>query len=75
VIGEGALAQAAGLRAASLVFAAVVAAVAAVALALLVRTQARPERVALRGTPRSVPRPHRHLISPRDVSVTDSPPN
>jgi hypothetical protein len=49
VIGEGALAQAAGLRAAGLTFAAVVAAVAGVALALLVRSQAGGEAA----TPRS----------------------
>jgi MFS family permease len=47
VIGEGALAQAAGLRAAGLTFAAVVAAVAGVALALLVRS----EDAALTGVP------------------------
>ena len=50
VIGEGALAQAAGLRAASLVFAAVVAAVAGVALVLLLRPH---PRASATGRPRT----------------------
>ena len=55
VIGEGALSQAAGLRAAGIVFAAMVAAVAAVALALLVRSpaQATPRRVRADRRPRA----------------------
>jgi MFS family permease len=55
VVGEGALAQAVGLRAAGLAFAAVVAVVAAVALALLV--SARAPGVRRRATPRTAPPP------------------
>ena len=57
VIGEGALAQAVGLRTAGLAFAAVVAAVAAIALALLARTSrsgSRPSRAPVRPPARGV---------------------
>jgi MFS family permease len=57
VIGEGVLAQAIGLRPAGLAFAAVVAALAAIALALLVpttRRRARPSRAPVLPTPQRV---------------------
>jgi MFS family permease len=56
VIGEGALSQAVGLRTAGIIFAAMVAAVAAVALALLVRSPAQaaaPQRVRADRRPRA----------------------